>query len=124
MSQEDAEEKIKSILDECSERVLEWAMTDLHRAVENAEKNLKEKLEAVKQAMAIPVPPNVDVLKILAEGGVLRSAEIEKDSDFEETIYVSFRSFHLFYPSEIQLRRHGKYRITVLIERIGDVKVR
>jgi hypothetical protein len=108
-----------TVLDQYFKRIAETArqelVEDLQSYVRVAEQRYREAVEGLKEAAKVILP--VNVLEILSRGGYIYSKTYECEAERNwESFYVLGVRF------EIPRLERGRYRVTVIIEKLEGEK--
>jgi len=113
-------EKIEKYLNERKEAILENFKTYLESLTQSSIKQLEAELSRIKEITKIRLPQPLNVLDILSNGGYVYSKVFINEyngTDFNVRI-GSYSVFDWGWGAPILGK--GKYRVTLIIERLGE----
>ena len=119
----DLEKATKRIGDEEVQR----ARVEIEHAARCAHERLKESVKMLGDLSKMTIP--LDMLKIMATGGCVRSTVLELGRNYCQSSLFQIglqADNQILFGSEVEhMKVHpGQYRITVIVERLGDVPKR
>jgi len=110
-----SEEKIEKILNERKQAIMESFKQSLEAITRDYVMRFESEVEKLKESAKIQLPPPLNVIDVLSNGGYVKS----KILNFEYATELYLDNVFDWGYARPTLKR-GKYRITLIVERLSE----